>query len=237
MSVHIECPIQVELDVMHLPGVDSTCQTEGGMQLAPMANRARVCRRARKQQISSAASVLQRVVAGRQPRALKVPAPIGPIPRMLDQLKRRASRLLLKSPDGPVRRAPVYVTFNSADVRSILANWHGRSAFAEPVPNDSPEAAGSASIFNSNTGRCDDAKLSLLVWRPPEMAEITQCGEAPHTQLALAMWHVIPVTQQEAMQFQHIPVEMRESMVGGELRCRIAAGLAAMSPNPARMLH
>ncbi len=156
-----------------------------------------------------------RKIVRRIARVVKPPAPIGAIPRMLDQLKRRSSHLLLRSPDGspngPVHRIPAHVRINSAGVRQILAHWNGRSAFA------------------ADTDTVSDAKLSLLVWRPPSISLVAAAAAAaaapPPT---VEAWHVIPVTQLEAARFHHIPVEMRESMIPEELRHRIHCKLAAI---------
>lgn len=150
------------------------------------------------------------------------PAPIGPIPRMIDQLKRRCTRLLLTTTPAegatdPVHRVPVHVWLNSSDVRRLLEYWKGRSAFAAPAPVNSP--AETTELIDSVAA----TKLSLLVWRAPVL---TPAG-ASHVRL-LKGYHVIPVTRLEATRFHHIPVEMRAGMINADLRALVDSKLDAL---------
>jgi hypothetical protein len=138
--------------------------------------------------------------------AAKLPSQIGPVPRMLDQLKRRCARLLLTSLEGassPVQRVPARVNLTSETVRRIVAHWHGRSAFAAA---DSPVLAATT-------------KMSLLVWCVPTFDPISSTR-------VVEAWHVIPVTLVEAAQYHHIPVEMRGAMINADLRAHINSKLA-----------
>lgn len=156
-----------------------------------------------------------RVKAARSRRVrgpVKIPAPIGPVPRMLDQLKRRCTRLLVEnSPlaaQRPTQRVTTRVDFTSKTVHQILAYWRNRSAL---TLDDAVEGTA--------------AKLSLLVWRSPRSTD-EHGRPAPHA--SVDPWHVIPVTQHEALQFQHIPVGMRELMISAHAKQRIDLQLSAM---------
>lgn len=149
--------------------------------------------------------------------AITRPAPIGPVPRMLDQLKRRCTRLLLK-PDSAAThpiRVPVQVWLNANIVRHLLAYWNGCSAFATPSSDATGERETERLESQENT------KLSLLVWRAPVLAPASSVR-------VLEAYHVIPVTLLEAARFHHIPVEMREGMIHADLRAHINSKLAAL---------
>lgn len=178
-----------------------------------------------------------RVKTARPPRRargpVKAPAPIGPVPRMLDQLKRRCSRLLLggqllkedahmlpalgMKADRSAQRVATRVDFNSKTVRQILAHWNDRSALAPMVENDATTIA-VAALASPN-------KLSLLVWRAPRRTD-----EHGHLTLHASVdpWHVIPVTHHEALQFQHIPVGLRESIISAHAKQYIDRQLLAL---------
>ena len=162
------------------------------------------------------------------------PAQVGPVPRMLDHLKRRCNHLLLTSdsaaaatPDVAmidpaagsvnIHRTPGKVLLHSSDVRDLLAYWNNRSAFKSEQE-----------ISNESTALPSTSKLSLLVWRAPELQVplIPAAGATP-VRLIKAC-HVIPVTLLEAAQFQHIPVEMRAGMIPATLRTHIDAKMDAL---------
>jgi hypothetical protein len=150
--------------------------------------------------------------------AIKRPAPIGPVPRMLDQLKRRCTRLLLKPADSAVThpiRVPVQVWLNANIVQHLLAYWNGCSAFATPSFDSTGERETDRLKSQENT------KLSLLVWRAPVLAPASSVR-------VLEAYHVIPVTLLEAARFHHIPVEMREGTIHADLRAHINSKLAAL---------
>ena len=177
-------------------------------------------------------------------RVVKPPAPIGVVPRMLDQLKRRCARLLITAPRGQdsecvslpssqsVQRAPAAVVFNSKGVRQILEHWNNRSAFAAP---EQGLANANISDLTLNAPAASDqcSKLTLLVWRLPAHPQPRPFESdrdlAPTTApLLVQAWHVIPVTQLEAAEYHHIPVGLRESLVNDVLRNRISSSLTAL---------
>ena len=184
----------------------------------------------------------------RLPRVVKKPAPIGPIPRMLDQLKRRCTRLLLTSTVAdsaePCHRVPAQVALHSHEVRQLLAHWGGRSAFDMYNPASGPADAASAdSTAEIAPPSC--AKLSLLVWRAPrvqlvvsqaESDSVAPAGESAsfitqsQTYRVIEAYHIIPVTLLEAARFHHIPVQMRAGMVSADLRAHIDRNLDALIP-------
>jgi hypothetical protein len=154
---------------------------------------------------------------------------------MLDHLKRRCNHLLLTSDSAAaaatpnddavnpaaatrsvnIHRTPVKVLLHSSDVRDLLEYWNNRSAFKSEQEI-------------SNESIASTSKLSLLVWRAPELQVplIPTAGATP-VRLIKAC-HVIPVTLQEAAKFQHIPVEMRAGMIPATLRTHIDAKLDAL---------
>lgn len=145
---------------------------------------------------------------------------------MLDQLKRRCTRLLIENKllygtptidtERITQRMSTAVGFNSKTVHHILAHWHHRSALA-PIEN--------ATADTKADGVRAPSKLSLLVWKNPRC--IDEHGhQMPHA--SVDPWHVIPVTQHEALQFQHIPVGLRDSIISAQAKQHIDQHLAAM---------
>jgi len=177
-------------------------------------------------------------------RVVKPPAPIGVVPRMLDQLKRRCARLLITTPRGQdskcvslpssqsVQRAPAAVAFNSKGVRQILEHWNNRSAFAA-LDQGLVDANQSGLTLNASAASDQCSKLTLLVWRlpahpQPQPSESDRDLAPTTTPLLVQAWHVIPVTQLEAAEYHHIPVGLRESLVNDVLRNRISSSLTAL---------
>jgi hypothetical protein len=176
-----------------------------------------------------AAAAERRRLKQSAPRVIRQPVPIGPIPRMLDQLKRRCTRLLLTSPESssagaPVQRVSVGVNLNSGSVRDILAHWDGRSAFAESTNADT-DASAAAVATTTRTDPYTSTKMSLVVWRTPK---VTTESPVP----VIQAHHIIPVTLVEAAQFNHIPVELREGLVNEDQRTYISNKLAALMNKP-----
>lgn len=185
----------------------------------------------------------------RLPRVVKKPAPIGPIPRMLDQLKRRCTRLLLTSTVAdsaePCHRVPAQVALHSHEVRQLLAaHWGGRSAFDMDDPASEPaDAAAALADSTAKIAPPSCAKLSLLVWRAPRVQlvvsqadSVAPAGESTsfitqsRAHHVIEAYHIIPVTLLEAARFHHIPVQMRAGMVSADLRAHIDRKLDALIP-------
>jgi hypothetical protein len=162
------------------------------------------------------------------------PAQIGPVPRMLDHLERKCTRLLLTTDAtavqlpqdnadlGPVNihRVAVQVTLRSGDVHVLLDYWNKRSAFAAASAMTDPAETEPDAVKT-------DTKLSLLVWRAPRLVvPHTAAGVTPIR--VIESCHVIPVTLLEAARFHHIPVEMRAAMISASLQAHIDAKLNAL---------
>lgn len=163
-------------------------------------------------------------------RPSKAPAPIGMVPRMLDQLKRRCARLLITTRPAQTLQATqlsvstrisAAVCFNSRSLKQILHHWHNRSAFADPPG----QLEGAVASESSSPSTC--SQLTLLVWRVPKSESLVGCVTAGGA-LAVQAWHVIPVTQLEAAEFHRIPANLRETLVNDAVRNRISDSLAAL---------